>query len=337
MTDQKPFTKVTADDVAAAAGVSRWTVTRAFKSDAPVSAQTRANVLEAAKRIGYLPDLQAASLGSDRSNLVALLIDDFKNPHKLVLIDQLTRTLRAHGWDSLLLNTLDGTATNDALLTASQRRVDAAVLIGIQFNDATLETAQGAGRVKRLIVFARSSEHPSTLSISVDDTVAMATIADHVLAQGYQSPLFLAGPQTGSAHLRRRETFLTHWKNATGQTPPTLDVAAYDATLAFDRIARLLHTCPLDRRPDVIVCENDALAMGTIDAIRHAAGLRAPEDIAVTGFDDIPQAQWAQYQLTSYRQPIPEMAQRLVAILQDTPDAQERYEFNGELVVRASA
>ena len=68
---------VTADDVAAAAGVSRWTVTRAFKKGASISPATRDKVMRAAQELGYVPDLQAAGLASARSNLVALVIDDF--------------------------------------------------------------------------------------------------------------------------------------------------------------------------------------------------------------------------------------------------------------------
>ena len=117
---------VTADEVADLAGVSRWTVNRAFKRGASISEKNRKKVLEAAERLGYVPDLLAASLGSDRSNLVALLVDDFSNPHKLVMMERLTRILRKNGWDTLLINTLDENDASAALLSASQRRVDAA-------------------------------------------------------------------------------------------------------------------------------------------------------------------------------------------------------------------
>ena len=126
---------ITADDVAAAAGVSRWTVNRAFKRDASISPKTREKVMKAATEMGYLPDLRAASLASDRSNLAALLIDDFANPHKLVMLERITRIMRKRGWDSLLVNTLDRADAGSALLNASQRRVDATILIGIQFDE----------------------------------------------------------------------------------------------------------------------------------------------------------------------------------------------------------
>ena len=328
---------VTADDVAALAGVSRWTVNRAFKPDAPVSKKSREKVMAAAEELGYVPDLLAASLASDRSNLVALLVDDFINPHKLMMMETLTRVLRKAGWDTLLVNTLGEEDTSAALLNASQRRVDAAVLIGSRFSDQTLATALGARRVRKLIVFARYSENPDTISICCDDEVAMGTIAQYVIDKTYRRPLFLAGPQTQSAHLMRKETFAREWQARMGTAPDIIAVPAYDPNLAYDAVARHLRAQPDGQRPDILVCENDALAMGAVDAIRHEFGLRVPKDIAVTGFDDVPLAQNPHYRLTTYRQPLAEMAEALVDVLKGEADTSALDRFHGTLVRRESA
>lgn len=287
---------VTADDVAAAAGVSRWTVNRAFRKEASISAKTRERVLTAAERLGYVPDLLAAALASDRSNLVALLVDDFANPHKLVMLERLTRILRQDGWDTLLVNMLDENDVHQALLSASQRRVDAAILIGIQFDDEVIMTALGARRVKKLIAFARTSRHPNTISIAVDDGAAVTELARYVLDKGYRRPVFLAGPATQSAHLMRKATFCAIWKGSRGTPPEILGIVpVYDPALAHDLALDTLSHTPAVDRPDIIGCENDALALGAIDA--------------VTGFDDVLQAGAANYNLTTYRQPVTAMAE----------------------------
>lgn len=334
---EKKAGAVTADDVAAAVGVSRWTVNRAFRKDASISAKSREKVLAAAKRLGYVPDLHAASLASDRSNLVALLVDDFNNPHKLVMLERLTRVLRKNGWDTLLVNMVDEHDAPHALLNASQRRVDAAVLIGIQFNDEVIDTALGARRVKKLIVFARTSDNPNTISLCVDDVAAMTEMTEYVLASGYRRAMFLGGPATRSAHLRRKETFVDLWRNARGQDAEEVSVPTYDPDLAFNAVVRTLKGRPRAVLPDIIVCENDALAMGTIDAIRHELGLRVPEDIAVTGFDDVPQAGSLNYQITTYRQPITAMAEKLVEMLNKPEDRSDHTSFLGRIVTRSSA
>ncbi len=328
---------VTADHVAEAAGVSRWTVNRAFKKDASISPKTRSKVMEAAESLGYVPDLRAASLSSDRSNLVALLVDDFANPHKLVMMERLTRALRKKNWDTLLVNTLDRADTGHAILNASQRRVDAAILIGIQFDDEVLETALHARRFHKLIIFARTSRNPDTISIAVDDVAAMVTIAEYVLSRGYRRPMFLAGPRTHSAHLLRKETFLSYWHDHVGIEPETAEVSAYDPLLAEKVVTEVLSNRTRQDMPDILVCENDALAIGAIDVIRHKLGLRIPQDIAVTGFDDVPQCQSPNYRLTTYRQPLTEMAEYLVEVLESREGRDFSRAFTGSLVRRESA
>ena len=328
--------EVTADDVAALAGVSRWTVNRAFKKDASISDKARTKVMAAAEELGYVPNLLASSLATDKSRLVALLVDDFANPHKLVMLERLSRILRKHGWDSMLVNTLNEDDTKAALLDASQRRVDAAVLIGVKFNDDVLATALGARRVRQLLVFSRFSEDPNTISVCCVDRTAMKLITDHVIDRGYDRPVFLAGPQTRSAHLLRKETFLSSWRAVKGTEPDFITVDAYDQQLAYDGVVTYLNRFSRDAYPDIFVCENDALAMGAVDAIRHEFGLRIPEDIAVTGFDDVPLAANPNYRLTTYRQPITAMAEGLVALLKGEAEPASLAEFTGELIIRES-
>ncbi|ERP95422.1 hypothetical protein Q669_30685 [Labrenzia sp. C1B10] len=328
---------VTADDVAEAAGVSRWTVNRAFKKDASISRKTREKVIDAANALGYVPDLLASSLASDRSNLVALLVDDFANPHKLVMLERLTRVLRKSGWDSLLVNTLDPDDASAALLTASQRRVDAAVLIGSGFDDKALETALGARRVKKLVVFARISENPNTVSICCDDRSAMSEIAHHVIGKGYQRPLFVAGPQLQSAHLMRKETFLSVWETVKGVRPGFISPNSYDPELAYNCVTQHFKSLSASERPDILVCENDAIAIGAYDALRHEFGMQIPEEIAITGFDDVPQAASPHYNITTYRQPITAMAEGLVSFLKGEEEVSNLSKFLGKLTIRRSA
>lgn len=328
---------VTADDVAAAAGVSRWTVTRAFKKDASISSKSRQKVMSAAEKLGYVPDLRAASLSSDRSYLVALLIDDFANPHKLVMMERLTRILRLNGWDILLVNTLNKDDAGHAFVNASQRRVDAVILIGIQFDDEVVDAALHARHFRKLIVFARKSENPNTISIAVDDIAAMKEIANYVHQKGYRRPFFLAGPRTVSAHLLRKETFIDYWRSHFGIEPQSVAVGAYDPVLAAEVVTEVLTGKNKDALPDIIVCENDALAMGATDVIRHKLGLRIPEDIAITGFDDVPQAAGQNYNLTTYRQPLTKMAEYLVEVLESSEDRDFDRVFLGTLIPRESA
>ncbi len=328
---------VTADDVAAAVGVSRWTVGRAFRKDASISEKSRKKVLTAAQALGYAPDLLAAGLASYRSNLVALLVDDFENPHKLIVLEQLSRILNDEGWGTLLVNMRDKSEAPSALLSASQRRVDAAVLNGTQFDDRIIRTALGARRVKKLIVFARVSESPNTISICCDDVAALREIASFVLERGYRSPLFVAGPNSYSAILRRKETFLDEWRRRRGARPPFIHIEQYSISLAYERVLQALTGPYRDPRPDILICENDALAIGAMDAIRYGLGLSIPGDIAVIGYDDVPLAALPTYNLTTWRQPIAAMAAALVDVLRSDQQPSGDLFFPGKFVRRATA
>jgi DNA-binding LacI/PurR family transcriptional regulator len=335
--EDTPGGAITADDVAAAAGVSRWTVGRAFRKDASISEKSRRKVLAAAQLLGYAPDLLAASLASDRSNLLAFLSDDFDNPHSLVVIERISRILRDEGWGMLLVNMGGETDAPSGLLAASQRRVDAAVLNGTWFDDRVIRTALGAKRVKKLIVFGRVSESSNTISTCCDDAAALRKIAAFAHARGYRSPLFVAGPDTASAILRRKRIFLAEWRKLHGTDAPFIHIQQYNIGLAHACVAAALTNMQRDTRPDILVCENDALAIGAMDAIRFDLQLSVPEDIAVIGYDDVPMAALPTYNLTTWRQPMTEMVTALVDVLRSQHEPGSDLFFSGHLVERGSA
>lgn len=324
---------VTAQDVAEAAGVSRWTVTRAFRPGGSISEATRKKVMDAVARLGYVPDRQAAGLRAGHSGLVALLVDDFANPFKLVMLEAITAALKASGRDTLFVN-MAGQDTSGALLSASQRRVDAAILIGVEFDPATLDNELGARRVNQLIVFGQYADHPLARSVTPDDGRAMSELAAYLHGRGYGRALFLAGPAPGAGHVERKDRFCAIWPDVAGSAVEVLEAGSYDPGLGLEAVAEAL--AGRSEMPQVIVCENDALAMGAVDAVRHKLGLRVPEDIAVTGFDDVPLASSPNYRLTTYRQPVEAMAEALVALLDGETD-DEACVLPGELVLRDSA
>lgn len=326
----------TANDVAKIAEVSRWTVSRAFRNNSSISKATYDRVMAAAKQLGYTPNLVASSLATSKTGLVALLIDDFTNPHKLVMLQELSQALKSKGFDTLLLNTIDPEKTSEALASVRQRQVDATVLVGSQFNDDELLLAAESKAFKKLVVFARRSEHPNTISVCVDDVTAMNTIYRYIRKKGYLNPLFLAGPQTLTAHLKRKETFLDLWLNATGSLPASIDVGSYDPQLAYNAMLHYFETTSHDQFPDIIVCENDALAIGATDALRYELEMSIPEDIAIVGFDDVPLASSKAYSLTSYKQPIREMSVAVAEVLSSEVNQKQLHSFTGEIVIRQS-
>ncbi|MCV6602089.1 MAG: LacI family DNA-binding transcriptional regulator [Cohaesibacter sp.] len=326
----------TAQDVANLAGVSRWTVARAFKRDASISEKNLNKVLAAAKELGYAPDLLASSLAGNKTHLVALLIDDFDNPYKLPLLKHLTDALQKKGLVALLINIGEFHSPTDALLNASQRRADAAIVMGTGFSDELLSTALGAQRMKKLIVFARESSHDSTISISCDNEKAIREIVAHALKRGFEKTAFLAGPITHSTSLLRKRTFARELKRLGKPDPYIFSIPTYSRDLARQAVLDYLGGVDPKETPDLLLCENDVMALGAIDAIRYDLGLSVPDDIAVIGFDNIDLGAAPAYDLTSYEQPLEDMVEHLLTLLDDISSSKDIIRLPGQLIIRTS-
>ncbi len=324
--------RATANEVAALAGVSKWTVIRAFTPGASIGAESRARVLEAAQKLRYSPNLLARSLATNLTHQVAILVDDFANPHKLPFLERLTAALQAEGWVALLINI---NTTNDhvsAMMHAEQRQVDAIIVFGTSFHDHELKDDQFSKSFPDLYVLARDSETKMMTSVNTDTARAMQEICDHLISGNYKAPCFMSGPQTISTALGRRKYFVNFWKEVLGREIIELNADHYSTKSGGDTMRRYLET---GQPIDLIMCENDVLACGAKDVVVHEFGLRVPDDISIVGFDNIELTAAAPYQLTTYQQPQDDIVKAVVdMIVEKRP--RENVVFPGKLVVRKS-
>jgi LacI family transcriptional regulator len=190
---------VTALDVARAAGVSKWTVTRAFTPGVSIAEASRRRVMAAAEGLGYRPNLLARSLATRSTQQVAVLVDDFANPHKLPFLETLTASLQAAGLLAVLININESYGHVGALMEADQRQVDAAVLLGTDFRDEMLLEGGRQVSAPDLYVLARESTIASIPSVSCDARASIEEIGRHLLNRGYRRPGVRSGPPSGGA------------------------------------------------------------------------------------------------------------------------------------------
>ena len=132
----------TAKEVAEAAGVSKWTVIRAFTPGASIAEKSRAKVMAVAHELNYSPNLLARSLATNLTHQVAAFVDDFDNPHKLPLIAALTEIMQSEGLVVSVININTHFDHIHALLSADQRQIDAVLLCGTAFRDEMLTDAR---------------------------------------------------------------------------------------------------------------------------------------------------------------------------------------------------
>lgn len=327
--------KATASDVAREAGVSKWTVNRAFKTDASIAPDSRARILDAANRLGYRPNLLARSLTTKSTQQVAVLVDDFGNLHKLPMLSLLTSALQRESLVAVLININGQNSHVDAILNADQRQVDAVVLLGTSFRDETLREHALKPGSPPLFVLARESTVDRVTAVSCDAPASIAAIGQHLVARGYRRPGFMSGPKTLSTVLGRKHQFAAFWRQHGVAAVPDLVAGSYDRRAAGDAMARYLAETPPCDRVDILFCENDALAFGALDTARFGFGLAVPSDLAVVGYDNNDLADAPAYRLTSYEQPMAAMVDRLVDMIVGRSDVAS-VNLPGRLVVRAS-
>lgn len=326
---------VTAADVAELAGVSKWTVIRAFKPGARISDDTRARVLKAANALNYQPNLLARSLATNRTHQVAVLVDDFDNPYKLPTLRLLTAGLQREGMLAILVNINDDFTHQAAVANARQRMIDSIVFFGTSYDPAVVSEPMVVSPDRPIFVLAREARNDELPSVYTDPVHAVDTLGHHLFERGYRRPLFVGGPAPLTTALGRRRQYQKFWKSRGVDTLPEIDVGVYDYKAACQKIRDALFG-PMDlRKHDVLLCENDILALAALDVVRYEFGRKVPEDIAVVGFDDIDLAAARSYDLTTYRQPIEAMVEALVDMIAGRTPPKTR-EFRGEAIIRST-
>jgi len=286
---------ITLDDVSKLAGVSAITVSRALNTPERVSPKTREKVRLAVERTGYVPNLLAGGLASNRSRLVAALVPTIAGPVFLETIQALTEALAEAGYQLMLGQAGYHNSREDALIDAIVgRRPDGIVLTGI------MRSAEGRRRLLAsgipVVETWDLTPTPVDMLVGFSHEKVGADIAKFLYGKGYRQPAVVTGDDQ-RANLRR-VGFEQAWEALGGRAPRVQTVAA-PTTLGSGRAA-LSQLLAADPAVDVLVCSSDALAHGVITEAQ-ARGLRVPEDIAAMGFGDLAFARHAHPAISTVR------------------------------------
>lgn len=298
-----PMRKVTASDVAHRAGVSKWTVSRAFTDGASISPATLVRVKAAASALGYRPNLLARSLSKKSSRIIGVVVDELHNPNLMPLLDEVTRQLQQRGYLALLLNI---SQRDEGLLTlADQLQVDGLLFMGTLLSEEIIRLAQDIHHIP-LVQIGRSSTHPYIQVVTTDGYQAGVAMADLLHGEGFCRFGYMKGPDTDSSQLLRfdgyRDRLLALGVDEARLT--MLHANHYQRASGYHTLAHYLNQTSADRRIDALFCENDVLAIGAIEALRaaNASGL-----MGIVGFDGIELAASESYCLTTCGQPFSEL------------------------------
>jgi len=325
---------VTSYDVAVRAGVSQSAVSRCFKEGASVAPATRARILEAAEALGYAPNAIAQGLITRRSNLVGVLISNLTNLNYPEVLAELTRRFSERDVRVLLFTLQTESDVPQALRQLWRYRVDGVIAAARLEREAI---AQFDARGVPLVLYNRDGEGAPVSSVCCDSRAGERALVDRLADAGCRRFGVITGP--ADSHVSQERVAGATERLRERGLPFEVAEGGFDYHSGEVGLRRLMMTT--DGRMDALVCANDAMALGAIDAARHTLGLRVPEDLSVVGFDGVGPAAWSSYQLATVRQPVKRMTEAAVAMLLERierPDlTPERRLFAGELIPGRSA
>lgn len=275
---------VTLRAVADAAGVHPATASRALNSGTShlVTELTRARVIEAAARLEYRPDVAAAALRSGRSRLVGILVPGLSNPVFAPIIAGAAEVLEQAGIGAMVGDCgAQRQRSADLVHDLAARRVDGLLLAtAMEDRDAGVEIAQR----RRIPTILINRSLPGHIAVQPDNQAGIGLAVAHLAGLGHRRIGYIGGFLNSPLPSERRDAFCIAMA-AHGLTPgPVSQIPGYGREAGRDQALELLAQHPAVTG---VICGNDMIAVGVYDAAR-LAGRRVPEDISVTGHNDIP-------------------------------------------------
>jgi DNA-binding LacI/PurR family transcriptional regulator len=328
--------KITSLQVAKRAGVSQSAVSRVFTPGASASAKTAKAVKKAADELGYRPNMMARAMITGKSRIIGLVVAYLDNQFYPLALERLSNALQEQGYHILVF-----TVPNDSDRVAKVMRelldyqVDGIITASVSITNDLTERC--AAVCIPIVMFNRAQDGRDISAVTSANVAGGRKVAQFLIASGYKRNAHISGWQ-GSSTGRDRLAGFREGMRAAGMPMHGVIDGHFSREVAAQATRDLMKSAT---PPDAIFVGNDHMAFAVMDTLRLELGLRIPEDIAVVGYDDVPLAQWASYDLTTVRQPVNQMVEATIDILlsQINNDniAPQRIEIDGPLMVRGSA
>ncbi|WP_037254125.1 LacI family DNA-binding transcriptional regulator [Roseobacter sp. SK209-2-6] len=307
----------TLNDVAKASGVSTATVSRCLNSPERVIETTRKRVLQAVKTLGYTPNFAAQVMAANRSFTIGAIIPTMDNAIFARGLQEFQDQLRESGYTLLVSSSAyDPEVEREQIRTLVARGADGLLLIG-HARDADVYAYLERHQVPSLVAWSYDPHmHPP--SVGFGNAAAMGELAQSVISAGHRHIAMISGNTQGNDRAQARVEGVLRAMDENGLDANSLALieTTYEIEKGAEAFDQLMSLSP---RPTVVMCGNDVLAAG---ALRQAdlMGISVPEQVSVTGFDDIELAEVVSPALTTVHVPHREMgrkaARELIAMVE---------------------
>lgn len=332
-----PSTTVTIRDVAQAAGVHVSTVSRALNpaKRALISEEVLRVVEAAAQRLGYRPNRAASALRTGRTHTIGVLVPDITNPVFPPILQGIEASAAARGYFVFVANVADPALAPPIVERMLAQQVDGLVNAIARRDDPLLAYLSRVGM--HTVLVNRADESGRLPAVVSDDRLAMKLAVEHLVGLGHKRIAHLAGPQQVPTGVGRRQGFEQALRDHGLAPANVIECESYSREAGRAAMHKLL-AAP-GKRPQALVCCNDLVALGAYDELRRQ-GIRVPQDISVTGHNDMPLVDMVEPPLTTIRLPHRELGWRAAEMLFDEIEGRSlsatTVVLRPELVVRAS-
>lgn len=305
----------TLDDVAARAGVSKATASRAISRPDLVARSTRQRVERAVEELQYHPNEMARGLRQRASRTIGLVLTDFLNPFQATVAKGAQDAAFALGYNLIICNTNeDSSREKGYLLTLRANQVQGLILIPTEHSSRNLRSVRNLPVVEVDRVSGTAGSH----AVLVDNVEGSSKAVRHLIGLGHEKIGMISGKREVTTGSERLEGYLQAMREASILVNPDWIVEGNHTSEAGLKAAAQLLALPSDIRPTAFFCFNNEMTAGALLQLRKQ-GLRVPHDISVVGFDDSPWAQLVDPPLTVVAQPAYEIgymaSERLLGII----------------------
>lgn len=331
---------ITIKDIARAAGVSHTTVSRALHDHPAISAETIAEIKQLAAKMGYVPSATARGLKTRRTRAFGVIVSHIDDPFWMEVVQGIDEILHPAGYSLFMAAThRDKQREKEVVQAMVQRGVDGVILCAPQFSSDQSRVMQSYGLPMVIVNNEGTSDSP--FLVYNDDVYGSRLLTRHLIDLGHRRIVYL-GNQVGGRTTIEREAGFREGMRAAGLAVPEQGVIMAPEGTPFGGYVGTRQILALAERPTAIVCYNDNMAIGVYSAL-HESGLRIPDDMSITGYDDITMAAYLFPPLTTLRQFKRELGQSAASMMLRVLDTRDHGEpqpdkitFEGELVIRAS-
>ncbi|RPH75102.1 LacI family transcriptional regulator [bacterium] len=328
--------KVTIFDVAEASGVSYGTVSRVINNGPHVKPTTRAKVMDAIERLGYVINRQAQNLARGQTDAIGVLVPDLGTGYIGEIMRGIDAELERVGYDLMLFTTHRRAAKEANYVTTLVQGVVEGLLIVLPRNPADYLGALRSHSFPHVLIDHQGVDSDGP-AVGATNWQGAFLATEYLINLGHQRIGFI----TGSMDLGCSQDRLEGYKSAlrTHHVPEQPELIYEGDFFQSTGVTGANALLDLPEPPTAIFASNDVMAMGAMDAIRHR-GLRIPDDISIMGFDNIPQSAMVYPPLTTVQQPLEQMGrvatQILLEMLEQSQVSGRRIDLPTELILRAS-